>query len=265
MVIYYIYWIYSNNPESFWEFFFLKVKKGIFITNKTYCLVDYKDKFINKATGIKSSSLSLTDYEKLLNNENVTTAIKVQSKTDWMKGEVRIYDKENITIKSDSYTKREKIFINNKWLDTKPNVINITGGKSYHLLVYRKRVYLNYFDLYLVTYKPVVLDLVVYKALILDLVVNKPPNLDMVLSKKFVNNFLLLLKIRHSQSTKIKSNNYIKEYIFLFIVLGLYAFSFLFKEDPLENNEIFIDEIEPSELELEEDLEYKSVKDSSIL
>lgn len=85
----------------------------------------------------------------------------------------------------------------------------------------------------------------------------------MVLSKKFINNNSGLW---HSQSTKIKSNNYIKEYIFLFIVLGLDGLSFLFKKDPLgNNNEIFIDEIEPSELELEEDLESKSVKDSSIL
>lgn len=228
-----------------------KVKKGIFITNKTYCLVYYNDKFINKAKGIKSNSLSITDYEKLLSNENVTTAIKVQSKTDWMKGEVRIYDKENITINSNSYTKREKIYMNNKWLDTKPNVLNITKGKSYHTSVSRKRVYLNYFDLNLVTYKPVVLDLVVYKA----------HNLDMVLFKKFINNSWTW----DSQNTNLKRNVSIKEYIFLSIALGLYVFSFLFKQDPLVNNEIFIGEIEPSELELEEDLEYKSVKDSSIL
>lgn len=67
-----------------------KVDKGIFITNKTYCLINNNNEFINKAKGIKSSSLSITDYEKLLNNENINTAIKSEYKVDWVKGEVRI-------------------------------------------------------------------------------------------------------------------------------------------------------------------------------
>lgn len=39
-----------------------KVKKGIFITNKTYCLIDDKDKFINCAKGIKSWTLEYIHY-----------------------------------------------------------------------------------------------------------------------------------------------------------------------------------------------------------
>lgn len=35
-----------------------KVNKGIFITNKTYCLIDENNKFINKAKGINSESLN---------------------------------------------------------------------------------------------------------------------------------------------------------------------------------------------------------------
>ena len=37
------------------------IKKGIFIAGKTYCFIDDKDNFINKAKGIKSSSLSYQD------------------------------------------------------------------------------------------------------------------------------------------------------------------------------------------------------------
>lgn len=46
-----------------------------------------------------------------------------QSKINWYKGEVRISEK-NIIISSDSFTKREKIYMHNKWIDTKPILIN---------------------------------------------------------------------------------------------------------------------------------------------
>ena len=107
------------------------VKKGIFISNKTYCLIDDNYNFINNAKGIKSSYLSFSDYEAL-NNQSVFTAVKGQSKRDWVKGEVKIFDKENITINADSFTKREKILDNNnnKWVDTKPNVINKINNNS---------------------------------------------------------------------------------------------------------------------------------------
>ena len=45
-------------------------------------------------------SLSISDYEKLLNNINVNTAIEYESKIDLVKGEVKITDKKNITINS---------------------------------------------------------------------------------------------------------------------------------------------------------------------
>lgn len=38
------------------------VKRGFFIINKTYCLIDDKDKYTNKAKGAQSSSLNITDY-----------------------------------------------------------------------------------------------------------------------------------------------------------------------------------------------------------
>jgi hypothetical protein len=59
-----------------------KVKEGIFISGKTYCLYDDQGNFINKAKGIKSNSLDYSQYLKLLNNENINTAVKTSSKID---------------------------------------------------------------------------------------------------------------------------------------------------------------------------------------
>lgn len=92
------------------------VSKGIFITNKTYCIIDSNNKFINKAKGIKNTSLVYDDYLSLLNNVAVK-GVKRYSKTDWEKGDVIIYDNDNITINSNSYTKRTKILANNIWVD----------------------------------------------------------------------------------------------------------------------------------------------------
>lgn len=73
------------------------IVKGIFITNKTYCLINSNNQFINKAKGINNSSVNFEDYEALLKNIPVK-GVKRQSKIDWGKGEVRIFDKDNITI-----------------------------------------------------------------------------------------------------------------------------------------------------------------------
>jgi hypothetical protein len=53
---------------------------------------------------------------KLLNNISINTAVKKESKTDWVVGHVKININENVTI--NSYTKRIKIFNNGKWIDT---------------------------------------------------------------------------------------------------------------------------------------------------
>jgi len=59
---------------------------------------------------------------KLLNNISINTAVKKESKTDWVVGHVKININENVTI--NSYTKRIKIFNNGKWIDTKSVCIN---------------------------------------------------------------------------------------------------------------------------------------------
>lgn len=163
------------------------IKKGIFITGKTYCLIDENDKFINKAKGIKSSSLKYEDYLKLLNNENVNTAIKTMSKTDWVKGDVKIFEKKEIIINSNSYTNRIKIIKNNKWIDTKPNIIDKSVNslikpnssickpnlkRLYHTYTnLKKQIYRNYFDKSLVIYKTPMLNITIFRLPILDLVI----------------------------------------------------------------------------------------------
>lgn len=100
------------------------IDKGIFISGKIYWLRNNEGKIINKAKGVKAESLSYDDYVKLLNNISINTAVKKESKTDWVLGYVKININENVTINSNSYTKRIKIFKNGKWIDTKPVCIN---------------------------------------------------------------------------------------------------------------------------------------------
>ena len=98
---------------------------GIFISNKIYWMRDVKGNPRIRAKGIKSSSLSYTDFLKLLNNKNVETAVKTQSKVNWNLGYVAIEHKGQIKISSNSYTKREKLFnSDNKWINTKPIFVN---------------------------------------------------------------------------------------------------------------------------------------------
>jgi len=56
------------------------IKEGIFISGKTYAFITDGNKFVNKAKGVKSSSLSYIDYIKLLNNQSVNTAVKSYTK-----------------------------------------------------------------------------------------------------------------------------------------------------------------------------------------
>lgn len=106
------------------------VKKGIFISGKTYCLITDEDKLITKAKGLKSSSLVYNDYVSLLNNIDVK-GIKTVSNTDWEKGEVSIEDK-SIVLNHNSYTKRQKIYKDGRWIDTKP--IYLESNISLHHL-----------------------------------------------------------------------------------------------------------------------------------
>lgn len=65
-----------------------KVDKCIFISGKLYCLYGNFGKYINRAKGVKSTSLLYFDYMKLLDKHNIDKAIKKVSKVDSVKGHV---------------------------------------------------------------------------------------------------------------------------------------------------------------------------------
>lgn len=115
--------------------------EAIFISKKIYWMRDIKAKSMVRAKGIKSSFLSYTDFIKLLNNKNVETAIKTQSKIHWDLGYVSIEDKPKIKINSKSYTKRNKIFNTyNKWLNTNPFFLNkIIKDLNLNIVLYESK------------------------------------------------------------------------------------------------------------------------------
>ncbi|KAK6981654.1 hypothetical protein R3P38DRAFT_417176 [Favolaschia claudopus] len=86
-----------------------KVKKGYFISSKTYLLELYDGKLIKKAKGVNSNSLTLEDYINMINNKKDIIASKTQSKANFTTGSVNIYNK-NVTLRYNSYDKREKLF-----------------------------------------------------------------------------------------------------------------------------------------------------------
>lgn len=115
--------------------------EAIFISNKIYWMRDVNGKSRIKAKGINSSSLSYTDFINLLNNKNIETAVKTQSKIYWDLGYVAI-ENNKIKINSNSYSKRDKIFnSDNKWVNTKPIFVNkivkdLVLYEHKHLVVY---------------------------------------------------------------------------------------------------------------------------------
>ena len=48
-----------------------KIIKGIFIRNKLYCIINYKDQEIIKSSGVDSNKLSYNLFLKLLNGESI--------------------------------------------------------------------------------------------------------------------------------------------------------------------------------------------------
>ena len=116
-----------------------KVKEGYFISSKTYCLVLYDGSVIIKAKGLNSSSITLNDFRNMYNGINIV-GIKQNTKTNYEKGSVVIGQKA-VELDNNSYKKREKVYLNNKWVDTRPlsyNNINsylsnnVRGNRNYN-------------------------------------------------------------------------------------------------------------------------------------
>jgi hypothetical protein len=96
-----------------------RIKKGYFISNKTYCIVDDKDKVIIKSKGVNPKSLTLKDFQDMFEGVSAK-ALKTYSTKDYALGSVTI-DTEMITLDPQSFKKRIKIYGgNNVWSDTYP-------------------------------------------------------------------------------------------------------------------------------------------------
>ena len=100
------------------------VKKGYFISSKTYCLLLQNGASIIKAKGVDSKSLNLNHFELMYKGVNVK-GLKQSTIINYEKGSVVINTNDKININHDSYRKREKIFKNTIWNDTKPLIYNI--------------------------------------------------------------------------------------------------------------------------------------------
>lgn len=100
-----------------------KIKKGYFISSKTYCLVLDDGSEVIKSKGVYNDSLNSTDFMCMYYNKKDIRALKGDTKTNYEKGYVSIGVKE-ITLNHDAYTKRQKIYNNDGlWVDTRPLVI----------------------------------------------------------------------------------------------------------------------------------------------
>jgi len=68
-----------------------------------------------------------------LKGNDISDRIKTQSEKDWVKGYVKIFDSK-VKLNNNSYRKRNKVFSNNKWIDTRAIIIN---EKDKSLVVYK--------------------------------------------------------------------------------------------------------------------------------
>ena len=260
-----------------------KVKIGYFVTNKTYCILNDKDEYKAIAKGFTPQSINITDYEKLYKGESIYTGVRSEAQINWSKCEVRITDRENMLLSSDSYTKREKIYMDNRWVDTKPKVIdNLSSNnstvlnygktksqvsnntkKAYHTISFRE-ININYFDRDLVIYKRPPLDLIIYEPSVLDLVIYEVSYLDLVLfgyikpvRSKYIFKDNNLIHSDHSLYFIYKENiaklssilslcyYYIVTYLPFISIFCLYLISFLFQDEyPNENGEMLATELE---------------------
>jgi len=100
------------------------IKEGYFISNKTYCFKNNKNKLIIRTKGIDSKSLCYEDFVRLYLGIDIQ-AIRSESERNFSEGYVNILVDKPIVLSANSYTKREKKYIGSLWSDTKPLVLPI--------------------------------------------------------------------------------------------------------------------------------------------
>ena len=107
-----------------------EIKEGYFISSKTYCLLLKDGRTIIKSKGAFSSSLTLNDFINMYKGVNVK-AIKQNTIVNYREGSVVIGTKE-ITLNYNSYTKRDKVYLKDKWIDTKPLYYDTSSSRLKH-------------------------------------------------------------------------------------------------------------------------------------
>jgi DNA polymerase type B, organellar and viral len=109
-----------------------KIKEGYFISAKTYCLVLNDNSLVIKVKGLFNNWLNLDDFKNLYKGIDIK-GMKQDTITVYSEGSV-VIDKKEISLNSDSYRKRIKLYENGKWYDTKPIIFNsstILSDKSH--------------------------------------------------------------------------------------------------------------------------------------
>jgi DNA polymerase type B, organellar and viral len=96
-----------------------EVKEGYFISSKTYCLVLKDNSVFIKNKGLIKKSLTLEDFRNMYKGLNVV-GTKQSASINYEKGSVVIKRNENVQIHYDAFKKRDKVFQNNRWIDTRP-------------------------------------------------------------------------------------------------------------------------------------------------
>ena len=110
-----------------------KIKKGYFITSKTYLIEEENGNIIKKAKGVLSNDLTYLDYVNMYYNQTNATAIKLSTDLSFARGTVNINTKNvgRTPLNYNSYSKREKIYKNDIWVDTRP--IKYSNNKISHI------------------------------------------------------------------------------------------------------------------------------------
>jgi hypothetical protein len=107
-----------------------KIKEGYFISDKLYAYKSTENKIIKLSKGVKSKLLKFEDYIKMYNMEVINKATKITSSRNYQEGSVLIKKNDNITLNTNVYNKRERIFENGKWIGTKPIIIKSNNNDN---------------------------------------------------------------------------------------------------------------------------------------
>ena len=101
-----------------------EIKEGYFISNKTYCFKNSKNKVFIRAKSVYNKSLSYLDFIALYLGVDIE-AIRSESVRNFNEGYVNILVDKTVVLSANSYTKRKKTYLGSLWIDTKPLVLSI--------------------------------------------------------------------------------------------------------------------------------------------